>query len=209
MVRFLALATLSILSVLGSVKAVATAPKEGAVNSDFVFNFNNASADAITSGSGGQLVSSNVLTFPILQGQGIALGVGTIEPCGISLPHLHLRANEFAYVAEGALTMGFFEDNKATKPVLNKLVKGQAHFFPQGSIHYAQNLGCQKAVFVAAFNDERPGFSTVVQNLFQLPDDVVSTAFGGVDAKTLKTLKNAVPKSPALGTAECKKRCGL
>lgn len=57
---------------------------------------------------------------------------------------------------------GFIEENGA-RFVKNTLTKGQGTLFPQGSIHYQLNLGCDPVLFVAALNDEDPGTSQIAQ----------------------------------------------
>ena len=81
----------------------------------------------------------------------------------MNTPHTHPRATEFLYVAsKGQMQTGFIEENGA-RFVMNTLSQGQGTVFPQGSIHFQVNLGCEPLTFVAALNDEDPGASQVAQ----------------------------------------------
>lgn len=50
--------------------------------------------------------------------------------------------------------------NRANKSHVNDLITGQVAVFPQGYIHYEQNLSCNKtAIFISALNHEDPGLN--------------------------------------------------
>ncbi len=53
----------------------------------------------------------------------------------------------------------FSEENsdRPNKAHINNLSDGQVAIFPQGTIHYEQNLGCKPAHFISALNHEDPG----------------------------------------------------
>ena len=53
----------------------------------------------------------------------------------------------------------FSEENsdRKDKAHINDLSDGQVAIFPQGYIHYEQNLGCTPAHFISALNHEDPG----------------------------------------------------
>lgn len=80
----------------------------------------------------------------------------------MNTPHTHPRATEILYLVSGEIEAGFIEENGA-RFVHNVLTKGQGTLFPQGSIHYQLNTGCDPALFVAALNDEDPGTSQIAQ----------------------------------------------
>jgi len=174
----------------------------------FIFDFENSTV-GISSGTGGRTISANAATFPALIGHGVSMTIGDIGPCGINLPHIHPRATEINFVAEGKFQAGFFSENGG-KLILNNLTQGQAIVFPQGVIHFEQNLNCRPAKFVAAFNHQDPGVSTIATNLFQLPTNILLASLGpALDQRTLQNIIKSLPKNPALGIAECKRRCGL
>ncbi|KAK3209617.1 hypothetical protein GRF29_44g126323 [Pseudopithomyces chartarum] len=63
--------------------------------------------DTIPGGQGGHASSANLETFPYLINSGVTLTMGTLGPCGVFLPHVHPRANEFFVVTEVACKTGF------------------------------------------------------------------------------------------------------
>jgi len=80
----------------------------------------------------------------------------------MNTPHTHPRANEILYLVHGTMEAGFIEENGA-RFVHNVLTKGHGTLFPQGSIHYQINTGCDPVLFVAALNDEEPGTNQIAQ----------------------------------------------
>ena len=111
--------------------------------------------------------------FPALIGHGVAMAVAFINPCGINLPHTHPRATEIIYVVSGTFEVGFFQENGA-RFISNTVTAGEGTIFPQGSIHFQQNLNCTSALFVAAFNSADPGVQTVANSFYGgLPADIV------------------------------------
>lgn len=81
----------------------------------------------------------------------------------MNTPHTHPRATELLYVvSDGQMEAGFIEENDA-RFVINTLTQGQGTIFPEGSVHFQVNLGCEPLTFVAAFNDEDPGVSQIAQ----------------------------------------------
>src|SRR5436309_1087125 len=93
---------------------------------------------------------------------------------------------------------------------MNTLKRGMATVFPQGAIHFEQNLKCEPALFVAGFNNEDPGVLTIANSFIgALPADIVGASLGNLNITKVDDLKNFLPHNPALGIAECRKRCGL
>jgi len=121
----------------------------------FVYDFFNTNV-GITTGEGGKTILANAATFPALIGQGLSMVIGLINPCGINLPHIHPRASELWYVIEGEFETGFFSENGGIL-VMNNVTQGQVTLYPQGVIHFEQNLNCKPAKFIAAFNNQDPG----------------------------------------------------
>ena len=78
----------------------------------------------------------------------------------------------------GTLHAGFLAENGA-RFVMNEVPALSATIFPQGigreynkvvlvtcfpgAIHFEANLGCERAVFIAAFNSEDPGVLQIAQ----------------------------------------------
>jgi oxalate decarboxylase/phosphoglucose isomerase-like protein (cupin superfamily) len=173
----------------------------------FVFDFTNASS-GITKSSGGRTVAATRTNFPAIIGHGVAMTVGFIEPCGINLPHTHPRATEINFIVSGSFQAGFFQENGA-RFIGNILQPGMATVFPQGAIHFELNLGCEPAVFVAAFNNEDPGVQTIAQSFFGLPTDVTQVSLNISSIQTVEDLAAHLPANPAVAMQECMKTCGL
>jgi hypothetical protein len=173
---------------------------------DFKFDFFNPTSDEISgSGPDGKIVTARRDTFPALVGNGIALSVGFLGPCGLNTPHTHPRATEFNLAVNGTLRTGMLGENSA-RFVMNTLEPGQATIFPRGAIHFEQNLGCEPIIFVAAFSDEDPGTSQLANNFFNLPSDIVGATLGDLGVTYLAA---QIPNNVAFGTDECLKRCGI
>jgi len=135
--------------------------------------------------------------------------VGYLGPCGINLPHTHPRATEINFSIDGDFEVGFFQENGGPF-ILNVLHKNQVAVFPKGAIHFAQNLNCVPATFVAAFNSEDPGVLTISNSFFgALPATVVGASLGGLNITTIEDIRLQLAQSPSIGIAECRKRCGL
>ncbi|KAK7683714.1 hypothetical protein QCA50_013090 [Cerrena zonata] len=185
-------------------------------DSDFVFDFNNASA---TKGVAGETISANIANFPVLTHQSLSMTIGVLEvlwrilnlvrsACGMNTPHTHPRATEMLYLINGSIRTGMLQENGA-RFVYNEVTSNQAQVFPQGSIHYQENTGCEPAVFVAALNNEDPGVSSIAQRYFGLPPDIVAASLGGIGVEEVAGLESKIPDNIALGTDECLKRCNI
>ena len=82
--------------------------------------------------------------------------------------------------------------------------------FPQGSIHYQFNDGCEKAVFVAALDSNDPGTSSVAQNFFSLDAGVLNATLGypkTVDGRNFEASRKAIPANLAQDVGRCLARC--
>ena len=173
--------------------------------SEFVFNLANSTPNAI--GGGGNGRAMNIDTFAPLAGEGVAMVLFKIDPCGINLPHVHPRGTELFYVVKGTFKTAFTEENSG-RTIVNTLTPGQATIFPQGLIHEEQNIGCEEAIFISAFSDEDPGVLTISNRMFTLPDEALQATFAENKA-TINKLKNGLPVNPAKGHNECLKKCGI
>lgn len=77
--------------------------------------------------------------------------------------------------------------------ILNTIVAGQVVVFPKGSIHYAQNAGCESAYFVTTFNSADPGVQTTANGFYGLPTEVIASSIGGSDTNTIENIKGKLP----------------
>ena len=188
-------------------------------DTDFVFDFYNPGQKR-SQGNGGFAVGATKAVFPALVGNGIAMTVGILKPCGLNTPHTHPRATEFNLIVNGTgpILVGMLQENGA-RFVMNHIIPGQSTVFPKGSIHFEQNLGCDDAFFVAAFSDEDPGTSQIAQNffgansdgqaVFGMPSGIVGAALGGLGVVQVQDIQSKIPKSIALGVRECLTKCGI
>jgi Cupin len=180
-------------------------------NASFVFDFTNPPAAAVVSSPAGRLVIASGTTAPFLTDIDASLAVVTIEPCGIILPHLHPRGDEFLLITQGTIFTQFITEAGAVL-VSNTLNTLGSTLFPKGSIHLEYNPTCQPATFVAAFNTNDPGVSFVAANLFSLEDQLVMASLGGdavVSGADLASIRKALPEGLAAGVDQCVQACGL
>ncbi|KAJ7471017.1 RmlC-like cupin domain-containing protein [Mycena latifolia] len=175
-----------------------------------VFDFNN---QAPASGAqGGSILLATVDNFPILEGLGISNAISFVEPCGLNIPHLHPRANEFFTVIDGILDTGFVQENGFNTIIETQLGQYQGTVFPAGSIHYQQNPTCSPAVFVAALNSEDPGRSDIATTYWMLPSDVIDAALGfpeTIGGGNIDAWRAHLPLNLAAGVDSCLTACGL
>jgi hypothetical protein len=170
----------------------------------FVFDFLSG---ARGNASGGFAIAANSQTFPaLLTGRG-AMTVGVLGPCGANSPHTHPRATEIQIVVQGGPIMAEFIQENGARAVQNVVPIGSATLFPEGSIHFQQNLACEPTVFIASFDNVDPGTSQIAQNFFALDAGVVNATLGDLGATILENLK--LPENLILGAQSCLDRCGI
>ncbi|KAJ7171524.1 RmlC-like cupin domain-containing protein [Mycena filopes] len=175
-----------------------------------VFDFNQQTAAA--GAKGGSILLATVDNFPILEGLAISGAISLVEPCGMNIPHIHPRADEFFTVIDGVLDTGFVQENGFNTVISTQLGKFQATVFPQGSLHYQQNPTCSPAVFVAALNSEDPGRSDIATSFWALPSDVVDAALGfpeTIGGSNIDAWRAHLPANLAAGIDSCLSACGL
>ena len=178
-------------------------------NSDYIFDFQNPTpGTAEISGKAGHIVGANRKSFPAVVGTGLSMNLAFVGPCGLNTPHTHPRASEIFYSINGTFEIGFIAENGA-RPVTNTIYGGQVTVFPQGSIHYQANLGCESAGFIAAFSNEDPGISLVAQNFFRVSGEVLSPVLGNITQSEIESIASSIPDDIALGLKSCRIRCGL
>ncbi|ENH63361.1 Spherulin-1B [Fusarium oxysporum f. sp. cubense race 1] len=108
------------------------------------------------------------------------------------------RANFPALVGTGAgMAFGRIDPNMMTP-------------FYQGSIHTQFNPDCEPATFIATFATEDFGTGQIADELVSLSDDVIAATFGqSIAGEDIDKVRQAVPKSIALGVDKCLETCGL
>lgn len=194
---------------------------------NITFTFIN---NTVTDGTGGTIAVASVNNFPALIGTKIALGIGFVNPCGLNVPHLHPRANEFLTVIQGKLVAGLVLElndfgsghvvgqpapvNGPIPQVNVTLSNYTGMLFPQGETHFQFNPTCEPALFAAAFDSSDPGRTQIAHNFFSnMPDEMLIAATGGdlevLDAKRIAEFRDHIPTSFAVVMEECAVRCGL
>ncbi|KAL3686822.1 hypothetical protein R1sor_013131 [Riccia sorocarpa] len=174
----------------------------------FIFKFQNA--DTTTPfGSLRTMFVNNNPALATLPGEGAAQNLVTLGPCGINQPHNHPRATEISHVTEGKLLFGFAEENGGRSFIGGNVTKGQTVIIPQGLIHFAQNLDCKEAQFIATFPNRDPGTQTTASTFFNLPLSTIRGTTGLSDEQIKKIQASvAANRNPSVDR-ECAKRCGL
>ncbi|KAJ7683181.1 spherulin-1B [Mycena rosella] len=176
-------------------------------DSQFVFNFFDPLAKA-TAGKGGKVITANSGTFPAVVGNGAAMAIGLLEPCGMNTPHTHPRATEIQFNVNGTIRTGMITENGA-RFIMTDLDPGEMTVFPMGSVHFQINEGCAPAMFVSGFNSEDPGALQIAQRFLGLSPDIVAATLNDIGVEEVMGLEALIPDSVSLGTDECLKRCGL
>ncbi|KAJ7504213.1 RmlC-like cupin, partial [Mycena galericulata] len=176
-------------------------------DTQFIFDFFNPTG-GIVMGAAGHTVTATSGTFPAVVGNGVAMTVGFLGPCGMNTPHTHPRATEINFSVNGTLRTGMLAENGA-RFVVNELPPGSMTVFPQGTIHFEMNEGCEPAMFVAAFNGEDPGVQSTAQRFYGLPVDILQATLGGLGVQEVEGMADMIPDNIAVGTDACLKRCGL
>ncbi|KAJ7776636.1 RmlC-like cupin domain-containing protein, partial [Mycena maculata] len=176
-------------------------------DSQFVFNFFDPAAQA-TKGAGGEIVLANAATFPAVIGNGIAMAIGILDPCSMNTPHTHPRATEIQFNVNGTIRTGMITENGA-RFIMTNLSPGEMTIFPQGSVHFQINEGCEPALFVSGLNSEDPGALQIAQRFFGLSPDIVAATLGDIGLEEVLGLEDIIPDNVAIGTDECLKRCNI
>jgi oxalate decarboxylase/phosphoglucose isomerase-like protein (cupin superfamily) len=203
------IATILVMKIIGMTQAleVPLTKKEFLAqfnSSDFVYDLRGA----INTGKGPS-GTKKVLTranMQALTGEGLSMGLLTLEPCGINLPHHHLRSSEMIYVIEGSFLRSGLTEENGGRTFVHDIKAGEVTFYPQGLVHYQQNLGCDTVTFLAAFSHDDPGFFDESLRLFTLPDEALASTFDRSEA-FVKNLGKDLPIGIARGRNECLNRC--
>jgi hypothetical protein len=139
-----------------------------------------------------------------------------MEPCGINTPHVHPRATEFlTLVTDTKLRFGYVLENGLVAAGQNPEIAGtlqqfEGTVFPQGSIHFQFNDGCESAVFVAGLNSEDPGTNQIAQGFFALNKDVVNATLGfpkEINGKNIEEFRKMIPANLAQDIDGCLAKC--
>ncbi|KAL8090496.1 putative germin-like protein 2-2 [Apium graveolens] len=147
---------------------------------DFFFSGLNEPGDT-SNQLGFNVTTVNVVQIPGLNTLSISLVRIDYAPKGINPPHTHPRATEILTVIRGHLRVGFVTSNPDNRQITTVLKEGDVFVFPEGLVHFQQNVGEGNAVAFAALNSQNPGVITIANAVFGAdPDidaDVLAKAF--------------------------------
>jgi len=175
---------------------------------DFVFKFEETTDKTPFGDLRPMFVDFNA-ALATLPGDGASQNLVTVGPCAINQPHTHPRGTEISHVTEGELFFGFVEENGGRSFIGGNVKNGQTVIVPQGLIHFAQNLGCKEAQFIASFPHRDPGTQTTAPAFFNLPIGTIRATTGLSDSEIKKILAS-VSKNPNPSLDKvCAKRCGI
>lgn len=195
-------------------EVIALLASYGDPNDYFKFDLTpNGSQSNAANGLGGQGYLAHVGNYPVLQGTGISVAMGYLNPCGLDSVHVHNRADELVTLVSGvSLKTGFVLEDGYDQPVMTEIGLYQTTIRPKGSLHWEFNDNCEPAAFVASLSSEDPGVSRTAQNLFINPEEIVDAdlAYPSWLNNVNTTLFRAqLPTAFAQGAKECYTRCGL
>ncbi|XP_047332696.1 germin-like protein subfamily 1 member 13 [Impatiens glandulifera] len=162
---------------------------------DFFFSGLNKAGDT-SNPLGSNVTAVNVNNLKGLNTLGISLARIDFAPYGLNPPHTHPRATEVLVVFEGTLLVGFVTSNlpnQKNRLFTKTLYPGDVFVFPEGLIHFQQNVGKTKAVAGAALSSQNPGVITIANAVFgsdpKISPDVLTKAFQ-VDKNVINYLQS-------------------
>ena len=122
---------------------------------------------------------ASVANFPGLN----TLGLDFPADGGLNPPHVHPRATEVLFLAQGTLTVGFVSTAPNNTLFQATLYPGDLFVFPRGLPHFQINLDRRNpALAIAALNSQNPGVSQLAVALFAasppLPGIVLQETLG-------------------------------
>ncbi|CAK9175434.1 unnamed protein product [Ilex paraguariensis] len=147
---------------------------------DFSFSGLNLAGNT-TNAVGSQVTPVFVAQLAGLNTLGISMARIDFAPGGINPPHTHPRASEILTVLHGTLNVGFVTSNPENRLIMKVLQTGDVFVFPQGLIHFQQNIGPTNAVAIAGLGSQNPGVITIANAVFgsnpKITSDLLAKAF--------------------------------
>lgn len=176
----------------------------------FAFNPSllGASSNATQTSSGGFSQRRTSREWPALAGTGISQTYFEVVPCGFRSPHEHPYASGLLYaISADNLTVGFVTEEGKT--VTNSIQTGASTVFPQGLIHWQQNMACTTAQYTISYNDEQGATINAVPALLAMPKATLMAALG-INSSLYDAIISSTPKGNLyLGQLDCQTRCGI
>ncbi|KAH7410377.1 hypothetical protein DE146DRAFT_628888 [Phaeosphaeria sp. MPI-PUGE-AT-0046c] len=133
-----------------------------------IWDFSQSTGNIIGS-NGGHVSGIDPQSFPFIFDADFNVNYATAGPCGILLPHIHPRANEFFTTIDNEFTVGTRLEIGVFGPnnpeYVHKLPKDSGTLFPQGSIHWQINdsQNCKPSTAVVFLTSSDPGSTAVLQ----------------------------------------------
>ncbi|XP_047338688.1 germin-like protein subfamily 1 member 16 [Impatiens glandulifera] len=154
------------------------------VNADDFF-FTGLDKPGNTSNPLGSAVTAvNVIQLKGLNTLGISLARIDFAPYGLNPPHTHPRGTEVLLVLEGSLLVGFVTSNipnQKNRLFTKTLYAGDVFVFPEGLIHFQQNIAETNTIAFAGLSSQNPGTITIANAVFgsdpEISPDVLTKAF--------------------------------
>ncbi|KAE9391111.1 hypothetical protein BT96DRAFT_925498 [Gymnopus androsaceus JB14] len=163
-------------------------------------------------GTGGSILVGSPDIFPFLEAFDISGGVCFFKPCGLNIPHLHPRGDEFLVVTEGQIEVGFVMENNFATEIHSQLGLFQSTVFPKAAMHYEFNPTCNNATFAAALNNKDAGRSDLITNFLKFPDSIVNVSMARpitIGGDNIDEWRQFLPVNLAAGVDTCLQACGL
>ncbi|KAL5716231.1 Germin-like protein subfamily 1 member 8 [Ranunculus cassubicifolius] len=149
---------------------------------------------------GSVVTPANVAQIPGLNSLGISMVRIDWRPYGLNPPHTHPRATEILVVLEGTLLVGFVTSSPGNRLITKTLNVGDVFVFPEGLIHFQQNIGSTRAAAIAGMSSQNSGVIMVANTVFgsnpAIPNDILGTAFQ-VNKRVVNLLQAPFRPTPA------------
>ncbi|EOA85072.1 hypothetical protein ACJQWK_06916 [Exserohilum turcicum] len=158
----------------------------------------------------GAVITADAATFPAVTGLGSSVALLKLAPCGMLPPHLHPRATNMVTAITGNTTTYMIGENGVGVRIVT-LLPLMVTVFPQASLHMMQNNDCEPSLLLSSLNTDDSGTLNILPSLWSVPQDIISAAFGDASLNT-QDVGSQIPfvgTGAIIGSAECKKRCGI
>ncbi|KAJ7567596.1 hypothetical protein O6H91_02G154500 [Diphasiastrum complanatum] len=151
-----------------------------------------------SNGLGVAVTAANALNFAGLNTQGVSVARIDFAKNGLNPPHVHPRASEILFLAQGTLLVGFVTSTPENKLFAQTINAGELFIFPRGLVHFQLNVGYGTAVAFSGFNSQNQGTSQVAKALFASNppiDDAVLEKALQLSAADVQHLRSLISKT--------------
>lgn len=112
-------------------------------------------------------------TFPVLCKMSLARVI--LEPEAARAPHWYANASELAYCVSGTIVVSVLERGGSFASFV--VEAGASFYVESGSLHYVDNVGDDRAEFIAAFHNEHPEEFGLGDALEQFGDEALEGTY--------------------------------